>query len=155
MFNLSGDTVFKKGFMLSVFSSENDYDHLKTKSKHFETLEEAKTFIECVEIYASVFGNHYGRGDKLRETFDLSVFRENHLKLIFYYADDPEYYIDIFKNWSEKSVNEVVDAKDYLFDSLSEMCYEIMDGSEDYVCRVLEQYAIHEIKEDITFAIAA
>lgn len=146
MFDSGNNVNIAKGAILSVNSSENDWDHRKNVVKTFDNVGDAKNFIECVAVYADVFGNVYEPRDRHDKEFLTAVrnLSEDNLRYL-----DARYETDTIK------ILNLADGEDYekvvqdIRELLSEMSYDVMGGSEGYACRCLDDWYVYEVNAPI------
>ncbi len=145
MFDSGNDVDIASGYILSVNSSENDYDHRKNLLKLFGTFYEAKNYIECVQVFAEHFGNHYGSYSDKADTFPVEKLTQDNLNFLAI-----EYDAESLKSFAETTGTVRLAILDTIRDLLSEMCYDVLGSSECYACRVLDSWYIYEVTKPIT-----
>lgn len=145
MFNVKkGDLVIHKGFVVSVVSWENDGDNYRTENEHFDTLKEAELFVSIIDKHSDVYGN------------DCSDYRDTtSLDIPEYTQEELDYMLGEGKLTVGQLLldieNEVEAVLDDVFEAGQQLCYTAMGGSECYICRVLADTSIFEVKETVTF----
>jgi aromatic ring hydroxylase len=117
-----------KGYTLTVTSWENDGDNYRTKSKTVQTLEEAKVWNEMMQMCTSKntseevkLGNTYDGYDEKQEQLILDFIKKHHNTF----------------NISQKDLEDLEDTYDFI-ELFSDLSCELLGGSEDYMCRVME-----------------
>ena len=124
--------VVDKGYTLRVTSWENDGDYSKTKSKTFETKEEAIRAAKlCKELFVSCNRSSVGVGNCTRkDVFDDRVSR--------YIQNNP----NIFLDQSNMTIREILDRIDTINT-------ELLGSSEDYFSRVFDSLTLVYSPEDV------
>lgn len=127
--------IIKKGYTLEVTSWENDADNYRTIKYTTEDKELAKELVDlCEKVFVSINNGAGGIGNACDR-------EKNQVKaiLIPYMKKRPKLY--------EK---EVIKDDDHLYDIGIEWAYELMGGSEWYICRVMESVTVTYSDKDIS-----
>lgn len=122
--------VVSEGYTLKVNSWENDGDNSKTLYKTVKTLEEAKAYIDILNLCTS---DGFGNNDRWF-TADIELIREvikKHPCIIKDEVDDGDEEIPL-----DRITN------DEILDWFIDITYSVLDVSEHYACRVFESCEI-------------
>lgn len=132
--------VINKGYTLTVTSWENDGDNYNTKSLTVDSIEEAKSYYNLMQLCKSKnskrekgimsFGN-------MTDEFNISQ-----TNFIISFLTDNSVLLSNFDNDCDKD-------EDFYLDAFQELIYHLLGSSEYYTCRVMESCIVTYSKEDI------
>lgn len=134
--------VINKGYTLEVKSWENDGDYSNIKKKTVQSKEIAKALFDLMQLCKSK--NNQAKGKiGLGNTCD--EFDENQkIAIINFFKSNPILVKESFK----EEIDDITDEDDFI-DMFHEISYELIGGSDFYVCRVMESCKVTYSPEDI------
>lgn len=141
--------VLEAGWYVQCVSWENDGDYYNTKSKVYPTQEIAEAVVSVVRSYEGANGNRcYSWSGKTESGFVKYDPVQLRIYLEFCNTDQPE--IDSIVAAAQRRIDEdEQDGDDELFDAADEWVsnetYDLMGGSESYICRVIDAIMVMNI----------
>lgn len=128
--------IGNKGYTITVVSWENDGDNYNTKSIIVDTIDKARDYYELMQLCVSE-NNRPGMEFRLGNTYD--GFNKDQIQLI----------VDFFKSHPNICGDNVFEDDDEYVDFFYELSYDLLGGSEYYVCRVMENCIVTFLEEDV------